>query len=62
MNVCIGRVKNDIFTKFGDLEGNFYEETHKAKLFGMLIGSVLSGLEAGNVNNDQKKYRFWVKK
>ena len=25
----------------------------------MHIGSVLSGLEAGNVNNDQK-YRFWV--
>ena len=43
-------VKNDVFPKFGDLE----EETHEAKLFGMLIGSVLSELEAGNVNNDQK--------
>ena len=39
-------------TIFGDLGGDFYEETHEAKLFGMQIGSVLSGVEAGNVNND----------
>ena len=38
-----------------DLGGDFYEETHEGKLFGMHIGSVLSGLEAGNVNNDSKK-------
>ena len=43
-------VKNDDFSIFGDLGGDFYEETHEAKLFGMHIGSVLSGLEAGNVN------------
>ena len=53
---CTSRgVKNDDFSMFGDLGGDFYEETHEAKLFGMHIGSVLSGLEAGNVNNDSKK-------
>ena len=54
VNVCIGGVKNDVFLKFVDLEGNFYKETHEAKLFGMHIGSVLSGLEAGNVNNERE--------
>ena len=49
------RGQNDVFPKFGDLERDFYKETHEAKLFGMHIGSVLSGLEAGNVNNDSKK-------
>ena len=53
---CTSRgVKNDDFSIFGDLGGDFYKETHEAKLFGMQIGSVLSGLEAGNVNNDSKK-------
>ena len=52
--MCRG-VKNDDFSMFGDLGGDFNEETHEAKLFGIHIGSVLSGLEAGNVNNDQKK-------
>ena len=47
------RGQNDVFLKFGDLEGDFYKETHEAKLFGMHIGSVLSGLEAGNVNDGQ---------
>ena len=49
------RGQHDVFMKFGDLEGNFYKETHEATLFGMHIGSVLSGLEAENVNNDKKK-------
>ena len=40
---------------FGDLGGDFYKETHEAKLFEMHIGSVLSGLEPENVNNDSKK-------
>ena len=40
---------------FGDLGGDFYNETHEAKLFEMHIGSVLSGLEEENVNNDSKK-------
>ena len=57
---CTSRgVKNDDFSIFGDLGGDFYKETHEAKLFGVHIGSVLSGLEAENVNND-KRSRFWV--
>ena len=52
---CTGiGVKNDDFSIFGDLGGDFYEETHEAKLFGMHIGSVLSGFDAGNVNTDAK--------
>ena len=46
------RGQNDVFLKFGDLEGDFCKETHEVKLFGMNIGSVLSGLGAGNVNTD----------
>ena len=46
------RGQNDVFLKFGGLERDFYKETHEAKLFGMNIGSVLSGLEAEHVNND----------
>ena len=45
-------VKNDDFSIFGDLGGDFYEKTHEANLFGVYIGSVLSGLRAGNANND----------
>ena len=56
LETCTSRgVKNDDFSIFGDLGGDFYEETHEAKLFGMQIGSVLSGLEAENVTNDVKK-------
>ena len=45
---CTSRgVKKDDFSIFRDLGGDFYEETHEAKLFGMQIGSVLSGVEAG---------------
>ena len=56
MGTCTIRgVKNDDFSIFGDLGGDFYEETHEANLFGVHIGSVLSGLEAGNANNDSKK-------
>ena len=53
LETCTSRgVKNDDFSIFGDLGWDFYEETHEAKLSGMHIGSVLSGLEAENVNND----------
>ena len=52
--MCIGGVKNDVFPKLGDLEEDFYKETPETKLFGMHIGSVLSGLDAGNVNTDAK--------
>ena len=47
--------KKDDFSIFGDLGGDFYKETREAKMFGMHIGSVLSGLEAGNANNDYKR-------
>ena len=30
------------------------QDTYEAKLIGMHIGSVLSGLDAGNVNTDPK--------
>ena len=50
--VCVWRVENEGFSKFGGLGGDFYKGTHEAKMIGMHIGSVLSGLEAGNVNND----------
>ena len=52
VNVLSGGVKNDVFPKFGDLGEDFFQETHEAKLFGMYIGSVLSGLEALSVHND----------
>ena len=54
VNLRIGGVKNDASSKFGDLGGDIYMGTYKPKLFGMHIGSVLSGLEAGDVNNDHK--------
>ena len=54
VNAYIGGVQNDVFSKFGDLGGDFFKETHEPNVFGMLIGSVLSGLEAGNVNTDHK--------
>ena len=44
-----------IFSNFGGLAGDFCKDTYEAKLFGIHIGSVLSGLEAENVNNDSKK-------
>ena len=53
--MCVWEVENHVFSKFGCLGGDFYKGTHEAKLFGMQIGSVLSGVEAGNVNNDSKK-------
>ena len=51
--VCVWRVENHVFSKFGGLGGDFYKGTPEAKLFGMHIGSVLRGLEAGNGNNDR---------
>ena len=43
--VCAWEVENHVFSKFGDLEGDFYDDTHEPKMFGMHIGSVLSGLK-----------------
>ena len=52
--MCVWEVENHVFSKFGCLGGDFYKGTHEAKMIGMHVGSVLSGLKAGNVNNDQK--------
>ena len=52
--VCVWRVENEVFSKFGGLGGDFYKGTHEAKMIVMHIGSVLSGLHAGNVNTDSK--------
>ena len=43
-----------VFLIFGGLGGDLYKDTYEAKLFGMPIGSVLSALDAGNVNTDAK--------
>ena len=53
-NVYVHRVKGVVFLMFGGLGGDFCKDTYEAKLFGMHIGSVLSGLDAGNVNTDSK--------
>ena len=47
-------VKIAIFSNYGGLAGDFHKDTYEAKLFGAHLGSVLSGLEAGNVNNDRE--------
>ena len=54
LRIGVGGVKTDVFSNFRGLAGDFYKDTYEPKLFGMHIGSVLSGLEAGNVNNDHK--------
>ncbi len=53
-NVYVHRIKGVVFSMFGGLRGDFCKDTYEAKLFGMHIGSVLSGLHAGNVNADTK--------
>ena len=53
-NVYARRVKRVVFSVFGGLGGDFCKDIHEAKLFGMHIESVLSGLDAGNVNTDAK--------
>ena len=47
-------VKNDDFSMFGDLGGDFCKATYEPKMFGVHIGSVLSGPRAENVNTDPK--------
>ena len=44
-------VKNDVFSMVGGLGGDFCKDVHEAKLSGMHTGSVLSGLDARNVND-----------
>ena len=49
--MCRG-VKNDDFSMFGDLGGDFWKEI----LVVMHVRSVLSGLHAENVNTDPKMF------
>ena len=49
----VRRVNRVVFSMFGGLGGDFCKDICEAKLFGMHIGSVLSGF-AGNVNTDAK--------
>ena len=51
-NVYVHRVKSVVFSVFGGLGGDFCKDIYEQKLFGMHIGSVLSGFDAGNVNTD----------
>ena len=44
---------------FGGLGGDFCKENYEPTLFGMHIGSVLSGLHAENVKTDPKR-RLYV--
>ena len=53
-NVYVHRVKRVVFSMFGGLGVDFCKDIYEAKLFGMHIGSVLSGFDAGNVNTDAK--------
>ena len=46
--------KNDVFSTVGGLGGDFYEDIYETKLFGMHIGSVLRGWNAGNANTELK--------
>ena len=50
----VHRVNRVVFSVFGGLGGDFCKDTYEAKLFRMHIGSVLSGLDAENVNPDSK--------
>ena len=58
--LCVGweRVRTQgrkgLFSMFRGLGGDFCKDTYEAKLFGMHIDSVLSGLDAGNANTDAK--------
>ena len=52
--MCVyGRSKITFFRSL-ELGGDFYKDTHEPTLFGMHIGSVVSGFHAGNVNTDAK--------
>ena len=53
-NAYVHRVNRVVFSTFGGLGGDSCKDIYEAKLFGMHIGSVLSGLDAGNVKIDAK--------
>ena len=46
--------KNDVFSMFGDLGGDFCKDIYEVKLFGMHCGCVLRGWNAGHANTDLK--------
>ena len=46
----VRRVNRVVFSVFGGPGVDFGKDIYEAKLFGMHIGSVLSGFDAGNVN------------
>ena len=50
----VHRVKRVVFSVFGGRGGDICKDAYEAKLFGVHIGSVLSGLDAGNVKTDAK--------
>ena len=54
-NVYVHRVNRVDFSMLGGLGGEFCKDPYEAKLYVMHIGSVLSGLEAENFTNDEKK-------
>ena len=55
LGTCTSRgVENDDFSIFGDLGGDFCKETYEPKLFGVHVGSVLSGLYAENLDTVPK--------
>ena len=47
-NVYVRRVNRVVFSMFGGLGGDFCKDMYEAKLFGMHIGSVLTGFDAGS--------------
>ena len=51
-SICCKGSKMVIFSNFGGLAGDFCKDTFEAKLCGIHIGSVSSGLDAENGNTD----------
>ena len=56
----VRRVNRVVFSMFGGLGGDFCKDIYEAKLFGIHIGSVLSGLGIRNVNTDLKMLSLLV--
>ena len=54
LETCACRGQNDDFLMFGGLGGDICKDIYEPKLCWMHSGSVLSGWNAGNVNNDAK--------
>ena len=54
VNLGIGEVQNDVFRRLETLEGTFIRTHMSQSCLGCILEVLLSGLEAGNVNNDHK--------